>query len=129
MRVTAAHVRQTALTVGLGLLAFAAMRAADQVIGHASPFTPGLVSLIVMALWILLLRRYGPHDALDPRRRQKWFFSTIAAGTALALLGVAVTTWIAWTHARPGVSCPASVRAQPVALANGASGHLDGCDR
>jgi|ERR1700738_479438 hypothetical protein len=106
MRLTMTHVRWAAIIAGWGLLAFAAMRAADQLIGHTSPFTPGIVSAIFSAGWIFLCWRYGPRGPVDPRRQRIWLLSGIAAGAALAVVGLIAASILA-TRPAPSASCPA----------------------
>jgi hypothetical protein len=89
MRLTVAHLRDAALIGGVGLIAFAAMRAADHLIGP-SPFMPGMIAAIVMAAWIFLLRRYGHrwYRPMDRRRKQIWFLSSLAAAIGMGLLAI-----------------------------------------
>ena len=109
MRLTATHMRWTAIITGWGLLAFAAMRAADGLIGHSSPFTPGVVSAIFCAVGILLLRRYGPRPTapVDPRRQRILLMSGVGAAGALAVVGLIAAAWMAEIHSLPTVACPA----------------------
>ena len=109
MRLTATHMRWTAIIAGWGLLVFAAMRAADGLIGHSSPFTPGVVSAIFCAVGILLLRRYGPRPTapVDPRRQRILLVSGVGAAGALAVVGLIAAAWIAETYSMPPVACPA----------------------
>jgi hypothetical protein len=108
MRLTVAHLREAAIIGCVGLIAFAAMRMA-YLSGNDSPFMPGATSLILVALWIFLLRRYGPRPQgpVDPRRQQIWFLSSLAASGALAVFGLLAFLWIRGTHAEPSAPCPA----------------------
>jgi hypothetical protein len=101
------HVRWAAIIVGWGLLAFAAMRMADQLIGHTSSYTPAIVSAIFSAVWIFLCRRYGPRGPVDPRRQRIWFLSGIAAAGALAVVGLIAAEWIREAYPEPSAPCPA----------------------
>jgi drug/metabolite transporter (DMT)-like permease len=105
MRPTVAHLREAAIVGGLGLTAFAVMHA-TYLIGYDSPFMPGAISLIFVALWIFLLRRYGPQGPVDPHRQHIWFLSGLAACGALAVLGLVAALWIGATHAGPSAPCP-----------------------
>jgi hypothetical protein len=107
MRLTVAHLREAAIIGCVGLIAFAAMRMA-YLSGNDSPFMPGAVSLFLVALWIFLLRRYGPRPQrpVDPRRQQIWFLSSLAASGALAVFGMIAFLWIRGTYAEPSAPCP-----------------------
>src|ERR1700716_369104 len=98
MRPTVAHLREAAMVGGGGLTAFAVMHV-TYLLGYDSPFMPGAISLIFVALWILLLKRYGPRPQLpvDPRRQRVWFLSSLAASGALAVFGMIAALWIART--------------------------------
>jgi hypothetical protein len=113
---------------GVGLVAFTAMWVADWTIGHTSPFMPGLVSAVVMTVWILLLQRYGPRGPVDPRRQRAWLFSGLAAAGALMALGFGAAEWMARTHARPNVACAAAASIEPVAVAGEAGRRVGRCD-
>jgi hypothetical protein len=91
---------------GLGLAAFATMHV-TYLLGYDSPFMPGAISLVFMALWILLLRRYGPQGPVDPRRHQVWFLSSLALCGALAALGMIAALWMGAIYAAPSAPCPA----------------------
>lgn len=94
MRLTMAHVRWAAIIAGSALLTFVAMRAADGLVGHRSPFTPGVVSVIFCAVGILLLRRYGPSGPVDPHHRRTWLLPSVAASGALAALALIAAMWL-----------------------------------
>jgi len=98
MRLTVAHLREALMVAGVGLIAFAAIRGADRLLGHGNPFLPGSISLIFVAAWIFLLSRYGrrPNRPLDPRRRRLMFLFSIAASGALAMIGAIVSMWLRW---------------------------------
>ena len=107
MRLTVAHLREAAIIGCVGLIAFAAIRVA-YLSGNDSPFMPGVISLFLVALWIFLLRRYGPRPQrpVDPRRQQILFLFSLAASGALAVFGLLAFLWIRGTHAEPSAPCP-----------------------
>jgi hypothetical protein len=49
MRLTLRPLLETAKVAGVCLIAFAAMRVTDHLIGHDSPFMPGTISTIFIA--------------------------------------------------------------------------------
>lgn len=107
-----AHLREAAIVTSAGLVALAAMRVTIELIAYDSPFLPGAISAIFIALWIFLIRRYGPRGPVDPRRQRMWFLSGIAAAGGLAISGliaVAVLS-IERPYAEQGASCPARSR-------------------
>jgi hypothetical protein len=120
--------RAAAMICGVGLVAFAAMWVADRTIGHTTPFMPGLVSAVVMAVWILLVRRYGPRGPVDPRRQRKWLVSGLAAAGALAALGFGAVFWMGQIRAVPSVACAAAASIEPVAVAGEAGRRVGRCD-
>jgi hypothetical protein len=116
MRLTMAHLREAAIIGGAGLMAFAVMYL-TYLIGHDQFFMPGAISVIFMALWIFLQRRYEPRPRhpVDPRRRLVWFVSSIAAGGALAVFGLIAALWMGRTQAEPNTPCPARSSTNAVA--------------
>jgi hypothetical protein len=121
MRPTLAHAREAAIVAGASLMAIAAARAAIDLLGHASPFVPGTVSGIVMALLIFLLRRYGPRGAVEPRRRRTWLVVGICGGMAVAACGLIACLWIERTYAVPNGDCPARSWSNSASLAEAAN--------
>ena len=105
MRPTVAHLGEAALVGSVSLTAVTAMWLTYQA-GLDSPFMPGTVSLIFTALWIFLLRRYGPRGPVDPRRQQILVLSGLAVCGAVAVLGLVAALWIGATHAAPDAPCP-----------------------
>ncbi len=109
MRPTVVHLREAAIIVSVGLIAFAAIRVSDHLIGHDSPSLPGIISLIFAALCIFLLGRYYPRSLrpLDPRRQRIWFLSALGASLALGLFGLIAAVSMVGTYSEPSVlSCP-----------------------
>jgi hypothetical protein len=105
MRLTAVHLRWAAILIAWGLLAFAAMLAADRLLGLTSPFTPAAVSAVFSAAAILLLRRYGPRGPVEPRRQRFWLLSGLGASGLLMIGGLIVAAWMQPPHAKPGAAC------------------------
>ena len=116
MRRTAVYLLEAAVIAGVGLAAFTAMRAADRLIGHDSPFMPTTISAIFVGLWIFLLRRYvrRRHHPVDLRRQKLWLLSSTAASGALAVLGLITAAWIGGTYSDPGISCRARSSTNPI---------------
>ena len=94
MRLTLTHLREAALIAAVSLFAFAAIVVADHQVGRDSPFTPGIVSLILVGLWIFLLRRYGPRGPVDPLLQRRWVLSSMAASGVLAVFGLIAAVWM-----------------------------------
>jgi hypothetical protein len=118
MRLTVRHLLWAAALAGLGLSAFAAMRVADHLIGHASSSTPGIVSAIFMAVWIFLVRQYGPRGPVDPRRQRIWLLSSLAAAAgAMPVFWLIAAGWIRGPYQEP--QCPPRLWTNPVPLDNG----------
>lgn len=112
MRLTMAHLREAAIVTSAGLVALAAMRVTIELIGYDSPFLPGAISAIFIALWIFLIRRYGPRGPVDPRRQRMWFLSGIAAAGGLAISGLIAVAVLS-------IERPYSEQARPVLLDHG----------
>jgi hypothetical protein len=127
MRLTVAHLRVAGTIAGTGLFAFAAILMANYLIGHASPFMPGVISAIVMAAGIFLLRRYGTRGPVDPHRRKGWLFSGLAAAGALAAVAFAAALWVARIHPGPSAACAAPEAIVEVASAGEAKRPARNC--
>jgi hypothetical protein len=95
---------------GFGVTAFATMRMADDLIGYASPFTPGIISATFMAAWICLVRRYGPRGPVDLRRQRIWFMASLAAAVGIIPAVGLIAGWMLSTYPKPECSAPLSTR-------------------
>jgi hypothetical protein len=87
MRLTLANLGEAAISAGVVLIAGAAIGAAELLIDHDSPFRPAIWSAIAMAAWIILVRRYGPREPVDPRRQRIRLLVSMVACLTLAMLG------------------------------------------
>jgi hypothetical protein len=110
MRLNMGHLRSAAIGVGIFLIAFAALQGADYLIGRRNPFLPGAVAFVLIALWVLLLSRYGrrPPPAFDPRRQLVRFFSAMAICGALAVGGLIAALAMRASYSEPSTSCPSA---------------------
>lgn len=83
-----ADLAKAIVVIGVGLLAYAAMRAASNFVD--SPWTPGAVFAVIMAAWILAVRWWyrGEPQTIDPARQQRLFLSSLAMSIALGAAGV-----------------------------------------
>ncbi len=108
MRLTSRHFFEAAIVCGVALSALAAFFVIDSLVGYDSFARPAVVSALVIAVWIFLLRRYGPRRAIDPRRLRIQFLSSAAAAAAVAASGVIAVAWIEPAHPIATAHCPAA---------------------
>lgn len=94
MPLNAAHLRETGVLAGAIVVTLAAMFTVMHALGPDSPFVPGTMAAVFIALSIFLLRRYGPRGPIDPRRQRVWFLSAFAASGTLAIFGLVAAFWM-----------------------------------
>ena len=86
---------RVAVVVAVALAYFAALRVADRFV--SGPFTPALVSLLFMTVWIPALRwwyRNEPQPVIDPRRRVRLLLASLAACFAIGAAGIGAAALI-----------------------------------